>query len=382
MEKINFGFLGYGLRPHMLFAHMKELGERICAAAVYDPNPEAVNRFLEHVNPDARVYTSDTELINDPDLHWVAVNSWNCFHRPQVLECFRTKKHVFCEKPLAHTLDDCLEMYRAWKQSDSQFIIGFTLRHSPHYVKIQQLVESGAIGEIISFEFNECLPFNHGGYIMADWRSQTRYAGSHMLEKCCHDIDLANQVVTSRAARVASFAGLDFFTPDNQHHMDRLGKSPRGRRAYCDWLEDLDANPFTHQKDIFDNQTVLIEYENGVRATFHTNCNSAIPERRTYICGTEGAIRADVISGKIELARIGFDESIQDVSTGYSGGHGGGDEFLCEDLTSAMLGEKDSEVGFIDALNSALTCLAIDEAAASGNVIDMRPYWQKMEEIS
>ena len=46
------------------------------------------------------------------------------------------------------------------------------------------------------------------------------------------------------------------------------------------------------QKDIIDNQVAIIEFTGGVRATFHTNCNAAITERRMYLLGTEGTIRS------------------------------------------------------------------------------------------
>ncbi len=50
-------------------------------------------------------------------------------------------------------------------------------------------------------EFNETLDFNHGGYIMGDWRRLQRYSGTHLLEKCCHDIDLVNWITGSLAGR-------------------------------------------------------------------------------------------------------------------------------------------------------------------------------------
>ncbi len=83
-----------------------------------------------------------------------------------------------------------------------------------------------------------------------------------------------------------------------------------------------------------------MEFENGVRSTFHTNINSAIPERRMYINGIEGAIRADVMKGTIELKRIGWDTSLEDVSTGVSGGHGGADDILVEHLFKMMTEDR------------------------------------------
>ena len=96
-------------------------------------------------------------------------------------------------------------MREAWQQSGKQFVIGSNLRYSPHYRKVKSILDSGAIGDIISMEFNETLEFNHGGFISGDWRRFRSDAGTHLLEKACHDVDLANWVVGSRASRVFSF---------------------------------------------------------------------------------------------------------------------------------------------------------------------------------
>lgn len=50
------------------------------------------------------------------------------------------------------------------------------------------------------------------------------------------------------------------------------------------------ADPFTSKKDVEDNQVVIIEFFNNVRATFHSNFNSALPQRRILICGLKGTI--------------------------------------------------------------------------------------------
>jgi len=297
------------------------------------------------------------------------------------IAAFKAGKDVFCQKPIATNMNDSMAIIRAWKKSGKMFSIGFTLRYSPHYRKIKELLDKGAIGDIISMEFNETLEFNHGGYIMGDWRRLTKNAGTHLLEKCCHDIDLVNWMIDSDASRVVSFGGLDFFVPKNKKHIKRLGKNPEGKDAYRIWGGMVDLNPFTSKKDIIDNQVALIEYANGVRATFHTNCNAAIPERRMYILGTEGAIRADVIVGTIETKRIGFDTKIENVTAGVKGGHGGGDQILGKELADSMLKGTKPATGLMDGIKSAITCFAIDKAMETGRVVSMEPYWRRMKNI-
>jgi predicted dehydrogenase len=307
----------------------------------------------------------------------VAIGSWNCQHREHAVAALQAGKHVFCEKPLATSVDDCLAMRSAWQKSGKLFYIGFTLRYSPHYRTIHQILESDTIGSIISMEFNETLAFNHGGYIHGDWRRLEQNAGTHMLEKCCHDIDLAIWMIGSLPLRVASFGGLDFFIPENERHIARL-KTKDDRIPYRHFLSVTGPDPFIAEKDIVDNQVAIMEFANGIRATFHTNCNAGLPERRMYILGTEGAIRADVIKGTIEVCRIGFDEEIQLINTGVKGGHGGGDKVLTVHWDSGMTENTSPDAGLEDGLFSAVACFGIDESLRSGQVISLAPIWSQL----
>lgn len=378
-RSIGVGVIGCGSRIRVVLREMQAQADAFKILRISDPRPEALADMQEGY-PTAQAVDDYQSLVNDPAIDWVMIGSWNCFHREHAVAAFRAGKHVFCEKPLATNLEDCLAMREAWLASGKQFIIGFTLRYSPHYRKIKALLNEGQIGDIISMEFNETLHFNHGGYIMGDWRRRVENAGSHLLEKCSHDIDLANWMAGSRAAHVASFAGLDFFTPENRRHVDRIGPDSDGSIPYSTWKNVDGVDPFLGDKTIHDNQVVILEYENGVRATFHTNMNAGIPERRMYICGTEGAIRADVLSGQIELKRIGFKDQLQQLEAGASGGHGGGDAILGTNIVHCMLGREEPYTGLEDGLASAVTCFAVDESVAQRRMVDVGDYWKRIDQ--
>ena len=379
MKTIGVGLIGCGGRLRYIAALLTEANEHIRIVALCDPNPKSVRSTRKALQCKPTVYEDYSDLVRDPAVDWVMVGSWNCYHREHSLAALKAGKHVYCEKPLATTMADCVAMQRGWLKSDRLFSIGFTLRYSPHYLKIKELIESGRIGEPISLEFSETLEFNHGGYIARDWRRQTRYAGTHLIEKCCHDIDLVNWFLGSRAIKVASFGGLNFFKPKNAHHVRRLGCNGEGKKAYLA-VTGMGAtgNPFTADKDIVDNQVAIIEYANGVRATFHTNLNAGIPERRLYICGSEGTLRADLRTGAIELGRIGFDEKLQSFAVGRRDGHGGGDEFLANDLAKSMTRGTLPKTGFEDGLEAAVTCFGIDRAMETGKVVNLRPLWKRV----
>lgn len=391
-ETLEIGIIGCGGRINQVTRRTCRQDKRLRVLGVHDINTKSVEftqgffshkEYYAHTDQPLKDYATVEALVTTPEIDWVFVGSWNAAHRDHVVAAFEAGKHVFCEKPLATTVEDCIAMRDAWQASGKQFVIGFTLRFSPHYRKIKELLDQGIVGDIISMEFNETLDFNHGAWIHDDWRSETRHAGTHLLEKCSHDVDLVNWMIGSRASKVASFGGLDFFVPKNEHHMDRLGTNENGCKAYKamgSTKDSPDTNAFTRQpKDIVDNQVAIIEYENNVRATFHTNCNAGIPERRMYILGTEGAIRADVMTGVIQSKRIGFDTELVDHDTGSSGGHGGGDEVLAVELKDCMLNDGTPATGLKDGLTSAITCFGIDKANTTGQVVDMKEFWDRIQ---
>lgn len=361
-------------------ALLQKRSQEITFSALYDPDSGAV-AACQSVLGIKGVARSSVEEVLASDCQWVMIASLNNQHAAQTIAAFEAGKHVFCQKPLATRFEDCLAMRDAWQRSGRKFVIGFTLRYSPHYRRIKQIINDGLIGEIISLEFNETLDFNHGGFIHGDWRRQTDVAGSHVLEKCSHDIDIVSWIVGSRAQRVASFGGTNFFIPEYAERIEAIGKDDQGHEAYRFHRGAVRGeNPFITEKDILDNQVVIIEFENAVRATFHMNANTAIPERRLYICGTKGTLRADVMNGSIELHVIGHDETLQDCSTESQGMHGGGDPILAQELCEIMAGgpAENISAGIEEGLVAATTCFAIDEAAREGSVVSLTPYWARI----
>lgn len=117
------------------------------------------------------------------------------------------------------------------------------------YVKLKELIDSGTLGRIISVEANEILSPSHGGYIMRNWRRFKEQAGPHILEKCCHDIDILNWLIGSVPTRVASFGGTNIFVPENRPEDDST------RLLYEKWPQAWeDVDPFLSEKNIADNQ--------------------------------------------------------------------------------------------------------------------------------
>lgn len=390
LKKMNcqkkIGLIGSGYRLRYVVDYLLKAAEgRIEVGAICDPDEEAIQASREAYGSEVPVCKSAQVLVERDDLDWVFVGSYNSLHSEHAILALRAGKHVFCEKPLATNLEDCLAVKRAVEETGRTFAFGLVLRYSPYYQQIRNLVVEGRIGKLISFEFNDTLDFNHGGHIFNNWRRYRKHSGTHsgthLLEKCCHDLDLANWLVGSLPAMVASFGGRNFFVPENEHHVERIGKNAQGQPAYSTWL-GFHVEPFSPGADVVDNQVAIIEYANQVRATFHTNCNCAIKERRFYLCGTEGTLRGDLITGIIEVMRIGFDTEIKRIDTKNRGGHGGGDQIMAEALSSTILEGTPPLASVDDGIYSCVAAFAINEAMETGKTVDLQNYWKKAASLS
>ena len=78
-----------------------------------------------------------------------------------------------------------------------------------------------------------------------------------------------SSLVSVKAKRATSFGGLDYFKPEYEGEVTRLGTNENGISAFRAMRPDLARNPFTLDKDIIDNQVAIVEFGNGVRTTFH-----------------------------------------------------------------------------------------------------------------
>jgi len=215
------GVIGYGRRISGILERIVEgSGGEITVEAVHDVSADAIEQAKEQY-PDIRVYDSVDELVTQADLDWIFIGSFNAMHRDHALAAINADKHVFCEKPLATTKQDSLDMLAARrKHPDKEFVVGFVLRYSLFYNTMKSWIDEGRLGDLISMELNETLTPQHGAAMQGNWRRKRELSGPMVLEKCCHDIDLLLWLTGTRPARIASFGGRDFFTADNAHYND------------------------------------------------------------------------------------------------------------------------------------------------------------------
>ncbi len=322
---------------------------------------------------DFKVCDSYQEAVDTAGVDWVMVFSPNAYHKEHIIYAFERDKDVFTEKPLATTVEDCQAVFDAHQKSDRLFATGFVLRYAPIYRKAKEILDSGKLGKILSIDANENITPAHGGYIMRNWRRLTKYAGPHILEKCCHDLDLINWFCESVPTKVASFGGLNFFIPENDGLRDKYGD-----KTFMAWDDPhAEDSPFTADKDMKDNQVGILEYRNNIRVMFQATMSNAIPERRMYFSCTEGTMVIELYSGSLKYRCIG-DEGVTLVDI-TGDGHGGGDSYIMKELYDTMANGTLPKCSGNEGLESAVVAIMLDEAANTGMAIDMEPIWEKLQ---
>lgn len=374
-KKVKVAVIGCGGRSQYVVGNLlRDSSRNVSVETVFDPDRSQCELAMRKWDtPHARICQSCREAIDAPGVEWVMVFSPNAFHKEHVLAGFAAGKNVFSEKPMATTIEDCQQIYLAHQAAKVLFATGFVLRYSKLYRKAKEILDSGRLGKLYAINADENIPPEHGTYIMCNWRRLKKYAGPHILEKCCHDLDLINWFCGSLPSKVASFANSKMFLPENQFLMDKYGREKFKAPSWVD-PHAVDS-PFTSDKDILDNQTAIARFRNGVLATFQCTMCNTLPERRMYFSCTEGTMRLD-LRGELLYRNIG-----EDFTHAYdfgADGHGGGDDYIMKELYDTMCNGNAPKCSGNEGLESAVYALACEKAALEGKVVDLEPIWEKL----
>jgi len=373
---VNVAVIAAGCRSRgVVNSLLRDSNRNVKVLSVFDPNKEVCEMAKETWrSPETTICDTYQDAINTPGIEWVMVFSPNAFHKEHILAAFMAGKHVFTEKPLATKIQDCQEIFDAHQKTGLLFATGFVLRYAKMYRKIKELISSGELGKILSIDANENIRPSHGGYIMMNWRRKAELSGPHILEKCCHDLDLINWFCDSLPTKIASFGGLDYFVPENKNHIEKYGKDTY-KTSWHD-AEQADC-PFDSDKDLMDNQVGIMQYRNGIRVMFQATMSNAIPERRMYFSCTEGTIIIELYTSTLRYKRLA-DEG-ETVINYSSDGHGGGDSSIMKELYEECMSQgMEPKCSGNEGLESAVVAITLDQAAKSNKMIDLEPTWERL----
>jgi UDP-N-acetylglucosamine 3-dehydrogenase len=133
----------------------------------------------------ARATTENTEAIaNDVDAVIVTVPT--PFHRSVTELAAAHGKHVFCEKPIARTIEDAEAMIAACDQAGVRLMIGHVVRFFPEFVKIREVLQAGTLGQIGLVRASRVNGFPPGE---RNWYRDLATSGGLVVDLMIHDFD-------------------------------------------------------------------------------------------------------------------------------------------------------------------------------------------------
>ena len=112
-------------------------------------------------------------------------------------------------------MEEFKEIIDKAKKAGKCFATSFPLRHSPFFLKLFSILRSGELGEIISIDCNQMIVPGETSYLMTSENRYRSKLGSMFLEKSAPIIDIICWLLQSIPMKVASFGGLNVFTPSH-----------------------------------------------------------------------------------------------------------------------------------------------------------------------
>ncbi|XP_072012280.1 putative oxidoreductase YteT isoform X2 [Engystomops pustulosus] len=340
-------------------------------------------------------------------------------HKDPAIAFAKKGYHILLEKPMAIDPEDCREIVRACKENNVILAVGHVMRYHPVSRKIKELLDSGAIGDIVHIQHLE--PIGHWhfahSYVRGNWRNEEESTFS-LLAKSCHDIDLiCYWMGERRCVKVSSFGTLSHFTKENK---------PEGASSRCLDCSVEETCPYSAQKvylnranhgmfgwpvavvcnngvydiesltdalktgpygrcvyecdnDVVSNQVVNMEFEGGRTAAFTMMAFTyALGSRKTTIFGTKGELRC---KGKGPIKVIDFvtdKETLYPAETApflplHLSSHGGADYYLIDSFISAVANNDPSLIisGPDDTLQSHLLVFEAEKSRRENCVVNI-----------
>ncbi|OBY80124.1 oxidoreductase [Paenibacillus sp. KS1] len=375
-KQVRIGMIGARGRGTIAkYWHQPE-GRSIVVGAA-DIYPERLQEFKDDVNPDAFVTTDYRELLARADIDAIAVTSPDFCHEEHAVAALRAGKHVFCEKPLAITVEGCDNILNAWKESGKHLMVGFNMRYMNMYRTMKEIVDSGVIGEIKAVWVRHFVGW--GGYFyFHDWHANSKNSTGLLLQKGSHDIDIIHWITGRYATKVSAFGSLDFYGGDKPNDLtcptceerSTCTEASPGRLIECAFREEVNVE---------DNNMVIMELEGGIKASY-LQCHFTPDYQRNYtFIGTEGRMENNEMEDKVYVWTRKSNSERELADRVYQikeakGSHGGADPNICKDFVDMILhGKEPIATPLAGRMSVAVGCAATESIRQGGGVVSVSP---------
>jgi predicted dehydrogenase len=311
--------------------------------------------------------------------------------------------------------EKCQHIIDKQKETGRKCTVTFNYRYSPARSKVKELLMKGAIGDILSVDFHWMLNTHHGADYFRRWHSQKKYSGGLMVHKATHHFDLVNWWLSAVPVSVHATGKREFYTPKTakrfglENYHERCYTCPEKER--CTFRLELEKNEnlkklyldnekydgyfrdkcvFRPEIDIEDTMNVLVTYDNNVTMCYSVNAFNSWEGYRIVFNGTQGRLEHSIVeklyindgSDKnqgaikeggttIKVFPLRGEPHYEEPHPAGSGGHGGGDGILLNDLlgVSKIEDEYKRAADQRSGAYSIITGIAANMSIASGKTI-------------
>lgn len=373
MKTITVAIAGCGSRGMQAYAKGQTyFPDRMRIVAAADIRPEQLQLMRERYGlTEEQCYDSAESMLRQPRLaDAMFICTPDQLHFSQASAALKLGYHLLLEKPIAETEQECREIERLAHAAQRHVIVCHVLRYSAFYQKLKELLDAGAVGDVMSVQAIERVGYWHQAhsFVRGNWGNAGK-SSPMILQKCCHDMDIFLWLTGKHCKRVSSFGALSHYTaqhapqgapmrctdgcpagdtcpynaeryymgklregklgwplnvvasrPDEKSVMDALKNGPYGRCVYhCD-------------NDVVDHQVVNLELEDAVAVNFTMSAFTAHGGREIRIMGTQGEIFGDLNKNQLRVMRFEKPDEVIDLGTLQDefSGHGGGDARLLD----------------------------------------------------
>jgi predicted dehydrogenase len=329
-------------------------------AGVFDINPvraEYVSRECGGVP----VFNSFDEMIAHARPECVIVTTVDRFHHEYIIRALEAGCDAITEKPM--TIDDekCRAVLEAERRTGKCITVTFNYRFAPYVTRVKELLREGAIGRILSVDFEWILDTSHGADYFRRWHRRKENSGGLLVHKATHHFDMVNWWLEDEPQTVFATGARNFYGPTRQERGERCCTCIH--KHTCEFYVDYASNPilkalyfdaekadgyyrdrcvFADDIDIEDTMSATVHYRGGPMMSYSLNAHSPYEGWRAALNGTAGRIeaqefhsghRVDEPSQYIQIFNRRGEIVTYDVLKAH-GDHAGGDDRLLERLFS------------------------------------------------
>lgn len=199
-DKVNIAIIGCG---GMGSTHARRLSriENVQLSYLVDANEESALKLQREVGAKS-IATDYRKALDDKELDAIIICTHHHLHAPMSIAAAEAGKHIFCEKPLALTMEDCLDIAEAVEKAGVKFMMGFQARFSPFVLKLKEVVPQPwvTIAQLIDPKWGEGI-----------WANDPIEGGGNVLSQGCHCFDATCFLNDSNPVSIYSEGG-------NFHH--------------------------------------------------------------------------------------------------------------------------------------------------------------------